>query len=202
MGATVTRYKKRNRKKMGTRRKMSGGADSVSATSAKTAPATTILVKPKALNLNHNKVDINNKRVFVNNPNEKTTTYKTGYKIHPYILYLIQKKIVSPEGYYEDNWEKKLAELMLTNGGLEHRVHVIPESGVDKQTVDDVLNNVYKSMKDADDSLAALFLNSKVITNNLIDKTLENTSKNVKRIDFKDIFGKIKSKYKYIKVKV
>ena len=101
-----------------------------------------------------------------------------------------------------NDWEKKLADLMLTDGGLEHRVHVIPESGVDKQTINDVLNNVYKSMKDADDSLAALFLNSKVITNNFIDDTMKNTSKNAMRIDFKDIFGKIKSKYKYIKVKV
>ena len=196
MGSTVTRYKKRNRKKRGTRRKMRGGTKS------------TTSGKPKALNLTHNKVDINDKRVFINNPDdpddpdEKTTTYKTGYKIHPYILYLIQKKIVSPEGYYMNDWEKKLADLMLTDGGLEHRVHVIPESGVDKQTINDVLNNVYKSMKDADDSLAALFLNSKVITNNFIDDTMKNTSKNAMRIDFKDIFGKIKSKYKYIKVKV
>lgn len=196
MGSTVTRYKKRNRKKRGTRRKMRGGATS------------TTSGKPKALNLTHNKVDINDKRVFINDPDdpddpdEKTTTYKTGYKIHPYILYLIQKKIVSPEGYYMNDWEKNLADLMLTDGGLEHRVHVIPESGVDKQTINDVLNNVYKSMKDADDSLAALFLNSKVITNNFIDDTMKNTSKNAMRIDFKDIFGKIKSKYKYIKVKV
>ena len=157
---------------------------------------------PIALNLKHNKVEIQNKRVFVNNTNEKTTTYKTGYKIHPYILYLIQKGIVDPDGYYVTDWENKLKALMVNDGGFDHRVHVIPESGVDIKTIDDAVNSINKSMKDANDSLAALFLNSQVITNNFIDGRMQNKSKDARRIDFKDIFGKIKEDYNFVNVKV